>query len=312
MSFKYQMNLVTMDNYKDIFKDSTPDILDEIRSAVLDDTPIANFIICCGSDSYKLSQFRMALREFVPPKYLNKCLTGNHINLIRQIYARRGEDGLKPLEDYIHSFSGYSFTEETFSRILKTALNAGSAKMSKIDFGRVQTSNIDAVCDGIEKGYPMWLCAEEPISCEMMRLMMQGMLLGVDIHPFLNGNWSEEVVTVILTNTRVISVAELLSWVTDKFSLGEIQEVMKAMRFRLDWTLLCAKNSDGEPLFNEYQMAIISQCLIADVLTDDIYNPRLSDIEMQDRYMSAVSAKAKTVARFGGSLKRGKEVKSKR
>lgn len=307
MSFKYQMSLVTMENYRQIFGNNTPDILDEIRSAVLDDTPIANFIACCGDDSYKLGQFRMALREYVPPKYLNKCLTGKHINLIRQIYSKRGESGLSMLSDYLKSFTHYSFTEEAFCRILEVVLHGGD--ISKIDFGRVQTSNISVVCNGIEKGYPMWLCAEEPLSSDMMRLMIQGMLLGIDIHPFLVGEWSTEVVTAILTNANVISVAELLSWVTDKFSVGEVQEVMKAMRFHLDWTLLCAKNSDGEPLFNEYQMAIISQCLIADVLTEDIYNPRLSDIEMQDKYMNAVAAKAKSVSRFGGSLKHGREVK---
>ena len=307
MSFKYQMELVTMDNYRKIFSGSTVDILDEIRSAVLDDTPIANFISCCGSDSYKLGQFRMALREFIPPKYLNKCLTGRHIQLIRQIYARRGESGLNFLEDYLKSFTHYSFTEDAFCRILETVLHGGD--ISKINFGRVQTANMDIVCNGIERGYPMWLCAEEPLSREMMKLMKQGMLLGVDIHPFLEGDWKTEVVTVILTNANAVSVAELLSWVTCKFSLGEVEEVIKAMRFHLDWTLLCAKNTEGEPLFNEFQMAVISQCLIADVLTEDIYNPKLSDIEMQDRYMSAVSAKAKTVVRFGGSLKHGKEVK---
>lgn len=308
MSFRYLQETVTLENYKSIFIGYSPDVLDEIRSAVLDETPIGNFIKICESDSYKLGQFRMALREYVPPKYLNKCLAGKHINLIRQIYARRGESGLNLLRDYIISYSHHSFTEETFLRILKVVLRGHD--ISSIDFTRVLTTNIDIVCTGIEKGYPMWLCAEEPISAEMMRLMTQGFLLGVDVHPFLSGDWSEEIVTFILSKATSISVSDLLANITSKFTLGEIEEIVKAMQFNLDWSLLCVKTDEGSAVFNEFQMNVIVQCLIADVLTDDIYDPTLSDMDMQDKYTIAMAAKAKTVGRIGGSLKHGRVVKT--
>ena len=61
MSFKYQMELVTMDNYREIFSGSTVDILDEIRSAVLDDTPIANFINLGSSEWLCVSTYHRSI-----------------------------------------------------------------------------------------------------------------------------------------------------------------------------------------------------------------------------------------------------------
>ena len=59
MSFRYKSQTVTLENYRTVFKVCSPDILDEIRSAVLDDTSISSFIKPCGNDSYKLGQLRI-------------------------------------------------------------------------------------------------------------------------------------------------------------------------------------------------------------------------------------------------------------
>ena len=99
MGFRYKNTLVTLENYKTIYKDCSVDILDEIRSAILDDTPIASYINECGTDSYKLGQIRMGIREMLPLGLLNPLLTGRTLYLIRQSY-KVGFD-LEPLFRYI-------------------------------------------------------------------------------------------------------------------------------------------------------------------------------------------------------------------
>ena len=63
MSFRFGPKIITLDNYKEVFKVCSPDILDEIRLAILDDVPIGQYIQLCGQDYYKLNQIRKAIRE---------------------------------------------------------------------------------------------------------------------------------------------------------------------------------------------------------------------------------------------------------
>ena len=84
MSFRYKDKEVTTKNYKDIFGSYPVDILDEIRLAIADNTEIARYIDICGTDSYKLNQLRLAIREGVEKEFLNPAMTGRTLYLIRQ------------------------------------------------------------------------------------------------------------------------------------------------------------------------------------------------------------------------------------
>ena len=302
MSFKHNGVLVTLGNYLEIFKNYEPDVLDEIRSAVLDDTPISSFIKYCVTDAYKLGQLRMAVREYVPKEYINPRLSGKCLYYIRQLH--RIGISLDSLEKYIPK-RGKPTIEDSNLELIIQAVYCG-ADIRKVDFNIVPTENMDVICEGLLKGYPMWLCVDtdSKLSNSMIRQLMKGMQLQVDIHPFLDGTWSEEQVISVLSNANRIDVNLLLEHINSKFSVSQITEITRTARRRLDFTLLCMKEEDGSPSFNEFQMDVLSRCLDDNVLTQEIYNPMLSDMEMEDLYIAEKEKIAKEQRKkLSGTLK---------
>lgn len=287
MSFKYKGVIITMNNYLEVFKDYEPDIIDEVRSAVLDDTPISPFIKPCRTDSYRLGQFRMALREYIPKEYLNPSLSGQCIYLIRHCY-KVGVD-LSPILRYIKGT--LKLECDSIERILRVMLIGGDIR--KIDFTVVPRDIIGIICEGLIKGYPMWLCIsnEEYLTPSFIRQLMKGMQLQIDIHPFLNGKWTEEQLVMILSSANAININELLEYVNYKFSIEHLVEVIDAARNRLDYSLLCLQDDDGSPSFNSYQMAVLRNALRDDVITKELYNPNMNDMDMQDLYEKLLAEK---------------------
>ena len=302
MSFAYKTKIVTLDNYREVFKGYSSDTLDEIRLAVLDDTPIGRYIQD-DKDGYTLSQYRKALRENIPAKYLGSVWSGTVIRKLRQLFHRRGEKGLKSVESYICHNNGVKLSDDVVMSICDAVLDG--ADISKVDFFKVKSDNVPTVCSGLSKSLPMWLCAEEQIEQETMLILMKGMILGVDIHPFIKGDWDNDVLLMLFSSVKDVNIQELVASINSKFSKDCVEEIIKAMRMKLDFSLLCLKDKEGYPVFNDCQMSVLSQCMISDVLTEQIYNPKLSDIVMQDLYMAEMEKKAKSVSRLGGSLKKG-------
>lgn len=301
MSFKHKGVLVTLNNYMEIFNGLEPDVLDEVRSAILDDTPISPFIKACQFDSYKLGQFRLALREYVPKEYLNPKLSGSCIHLIRQCYHANID--LSPLLYYIEGM--LKLENDSIERIIKVMIAGGDIR--KVDFTIVPKDNISTICEGLIKGYPMWLCVsnEGYLTSSFIRQLMKGMQLQIDIHPFLNGKWSEEQLVLILSTARSVDVNELLKYVNYKFSVEHLVEVIDTARNNLDYTLLCLQDDDGTPSFNSYQMAVLSKAIKDDVICEEIYNPNINDMDMEDIYKKLIAKKeAERKPLLKGQLKR--------
>ncbi len=303
MSFKHNGVVITLANYLEVFGDLEPDILDEIRSAILDDTPISGFIKYCEDDSYKLGQLRLAVREYLPKEFINPRLSGRCIYLLRQLY--RNGYNLSILEKYIPKRGAPTIENENLEVVLRAALHGADIK--KVDFNIVPTENINIICEGLVKRYPMWLCVspDRTLSNSIIRQLMKGMQLQIDIHPFLNGDWSENQIVTILSNATKINVNELLENINSKFSMEQIMEVIYVARNKLDYALLCLKESDGTPAFNQYQMSVIGKCLEDDILTEEIYDPQLSDMEMEDlRIAELDKRKAEGNRKLGGTLRK--------
>lgn len=287
MSFKYKGILITINNYMEVFEKFEPDILDEIRSAVLDDTPIGVYIRSCADDSYKLGQLRMALREYVPKEYLNSRLSGRCIYLIRQCY-KKGID-LSPILSYIKG--NLKLENDSIEKILGVVLLG--IDIRKVDFTIVPEDNIEIICEGLIKGYPMWLCVSEEgyLTTSFIRQLMKGMKLQIDIHPFLNGKWSEEQLVLILSNARSVNVNDLLEYVNYNFTVDHLVEIIDIAREGLDYSLLCMKDKDGFPSFNPYQLAVLGKAIRDDVICKEMYNPKLNDMDMEDIYEAELRKK---------------------
>lgn len=297
----YNNKVVTLGNYEKIFEGYSPDVLDEIRLAVLDDTAISKFINPCKDDSYRLGQIRLALREYVPVEYISSSISGENMFLIRKC-IREGVN-ISSIRKYIRN-GGLSVSNGTLNEMLK-ALSKG-ADISKVDFTVIADGLVKVVCVGLQKNYPMWLFESEVLSESRVMLLMRGMSLGIDIQPLINSDWSDECIRYIFLSAKQVDTELLLSVVTPKFNVEHLKEVIFAITNNLDYTLIAKRSKDGTPVYNEYQMEALNLAMVNGVLTEDMCNEELDDREIRRMTESAIVLNKDKERVLGGTLPKRK------
>lgn len=277
MSFQFKESTVTLENYKKIFDSCTPDVLDEIRSAVLDDTPIASFIDECGTDSYKLGQIRIGLREMLPLGFLNTNLTGRTIYLIRQCL----KNNISVDDLFVYVNEDKLLLPSTTVEKLAEFLYLG-ADISMVDFTKVKENKIDLVLQGLLYHYPMWLILDEDYPIPYMKGLMRGMQLEIDITPFLSGNWSEQQMFLLFSYSKRIDIVDFMSKINEQFDIESLKVLLKLYKENVPITTLCVQDKDGTPVYNSYQIEELSKAIKDKTITHEMYNPLLSDIQMKE------------------------------
>lgn len=276
MSFRYKNTTITLENYKTIFKECTPDILDEIRSAVLDDTPIASFIEDCGNDSYKLGQIRMGIRELIPIGYLNPLLTGRTIYFIRQSFRLNFD--IEPLFRYVTE-TKLLISDKTIEKLAEFIYLGTNIEL--VDFTEVKDDKVDLVLDGLHRHFPMWLILDKDYSLSYMRSLMRGMQLELDITPFLSGNWTENQMYLLFSYSKQIDLYDFLTKINEKFDVDRLKVLLRDCKKGIPISSLCVQEKDGYPVYNSFQMEELSKAIEDKTITHEMYNPKLSDEEMK-------------------------------
>lgn len=278
MSFKYGRTSVTLENYKKIYNECRPDILDEIRSAVLDDIQIAKFIEPCGNDSYKLGQIRMALRELIPIEYLNVHFTGKTIYNIRRCFEKGYDCSflLSYLKNNIPILEPE--TIETLVEFCYLGTN-----LSLVDFTEVPTDVVPTICSGLYRGFPMWLCVGSPYMTEMkLKTLMRGMQLGLDIQPFLSKDWGESQLILLFSFAKSVDLNQVLQFINEKFDTDLLNLILQASTKNIPLQRICSRDTEGYPIYNSYQLTEILGAIEEGIITEEMYNPNLSDMDIID------------------------------
>lgn len=290
MSFRWGRQIIALDNYAQVFGEScSPDVLDEIRSAVLDNTEIADYIDACGNDSYLLGQIRMALREGVSREYLDTRLTGKTIYHIRQ-GIERGQN-MTALTWYITPKS--LRVEKEVLEILSEFVLLGTS-IERVDFTLVPKALVGVFCKGLYKGFPMWLITDEAASLNeaQVRVLMRGMELGIDIHPFISGGWDKNVLLLLFSYNKAVDLNSILGYLTAKFDVNQVKTLLDIASAGIPIDRLCVKDHAGTPVYNYYQMYELGESLKAGVDIRAMFNPRLSDYDMAQMREKALAGRA--------------------
>lgn len=305
MSFKYRGSIVTLSNYQEIFKGLSLDYLDEIRLAIMDDTPIGTYInraVSYEDGVAKLSEVRKSLRVHVPKRFISLGVSSDVTRAIRLLFEKKGEAVLMELSPYL-DVNGVSRLPDNTLKSMVVALASEGVSLSEINFLNVPVDNIPYILVGLIKKYPMWLVAEySNINSDTMNELLRAFTLGVDVLPFTVGTWDAECVTLLLSAYKKVDLPSIMEHINYMFEKGQLTEIIQAYESKLDFGVLCLKGEDGTPLFNEYQMNVLRRCLENDVLTEEIYDYTKSDMEMQDLFDIEMSKK--TGKRLGGSLRK--------
>lgn len=282
MGFLYRGTKITMENYTLIFSNYTLDTLDEIRSAVLDDTQIGNYLTgTLLSDSEKLGQFRKALRENVPIMYLSSGLTRKSIKCVRQLY--NSENDMSWIPGYIN---GASLTID--ASVFELALeyySIGVSEIRNMNLSKVKSEKAEILFNSMYSGCPLhlYLPYMDEIDEAKARALVSASKLGLHIQDFIKKFWETDWITMIVeSHTRGYDVSSLVAMVSSEFDTERLQIILTALEDNLDYTLLCKQDSGGHLIYNQWQMEVLVMAMNYQVLTDEIMNPLLSDSQMSN------------------------------
>ena len=302
MPFQYEKDLITLGNYTQVFSSYSPDMLDEIRNAVMDGTPIGNYIQLCHGDGYKLNQIRLCLREYVDKQYINTAMTARTLFMIRSIIKERKD--VACLLPYIKKNNMISIDAESLEKVVQTVLLG--ADISKIDFIHLPKPSIDTVCEGLKLGYPMWLVlgTRQKYSNQKLRLLMRAMALGINIHPFLEGDWGLEQIGMILQQYVFVNLDVLFQHINHRVTTEQLLAVLALLKEGYDLSFICAKDKRGDLIFNMYQMYAIGKFYKEGIDPVGIITSDMSDSKIEKKLEDILSEKSK----LSGSLgKRNKQ-----
>lgn len=268
--------MITLENYKDIFEVCTPDVLDEIRLAILDNTDIMRFINDCGEDSYKLGQFRLAVREGLNCHVLNTQLTGKTVNNIRKCFR----DGM-PIDSLKAYIKPRSLTlDSDFIEKISSVVAEGK-DVSKVDFTMVKENQFDIICKGLMLNYPMWLFVGKNLEPEYIRILMRGIDLGIDISQFIDEVWDKNKLILLYSYSGTIDINSVLQYVTSSFSVFQLSVLLKSLQKGIDISRIAYRDSKGVPIYNEFQMEVLAVAEENGIYSPDLFNPKVNDEKMQ-------------------------------
>lgn len=265
---------VTLDNCEQIFCNVPVEVLDEIRLAVLDGVDILNWLNVCGNDSYKLGQIRLCLRECLDRRIWNGHMTGQTLHMLRNYKGELGSlmGYVKPNRLMVDAW--------VFERMTEVVVAGYS--IDKVDFTKVPDRQVDIFCKGLVTGYPMELfMGRSDLSPEYIKLMLRGITLGMDVTAFLDGDWSAEVLITLYSNCGKTDMNDFLRYVTGKFPLESIRLLLDMHSEGCAIDSLAAHDVEGYPVYNEYQLGVLSKLVRLGVYDADIFNPAKSDMEME-------------------------------
>ncbi len=280
MSFRYSKIVVSLSNYRQVFNGYREDTLDEIRSAVLDDTPIGGYIDTLKNDPLTLNQVRLCIREMVPKRYINYRYGSKVLSEIR-VLNDLGLD-LSPLNTLLPVMGYLKLDEEVLYKILK--LYEKGIDLSGINFLKLDKPKAMVVLDALDLGYPVRVCIEgreSSVSLDTLKLYIKAMNMGIDVHMLLVDDWSSVQLVQILSSSKRVDLVDLLSHINPFFTAEAIQQVIEGLAHKVDVTPYTAVDEDGYPLFNYYQMRVLREALESNIDISRVLNPKMSDIDMK-------------------------------
>lgn len=278
MAFNYKGTMVNFDNYKEVFKDLSPDSLDEIRLAIMDGVSLGSFVDKNHEDSYKLGQIRLFLREMLPLEFLNTALSGRCLHKIRQI--EKSTYSLNTVYDYVTVSRSGVLPDKYLEEVLDLVLSG--VDISNSNFFNVRYDIFDLYCKGLELGYPMWALENAKYDTKILTLLMKAMSLNFSVNPFIDYTWSYEQILTILSFADIGS-SNIFKFITNKFNEDQIEYVCKIIKMGYSPKVITGVDPGGVPLYDAFQMEVIHDAIKNQVWSDVFKNPELSDLDMKEK-----------------------------
>lgn len=220
---KYNNVVLILDNFRNELSEFSVDVQDVVRSAILDDIDISEYIIPCKDDPYKLEQIRLSLKQGLR---VISTASGSILYKIRQLYER-GID-ISSLDRYEKSGVSEACLEY-FLSWLEDGLN-----VYNINIAIIPKNLLDIFDYGIRNGYDMTpFNTGKSYTSDYIRVCLKMASNGKSIDMFTSKNWDILVLSELAGVSKKLSLVkwnDLVSNITEYMGVARIKSLIKCTK----------------------------------------------------------------------------------
>lgn len=287
---KYNGQVLRIDNISRILKDFSIDIQDEVRSAILDQVNIEDYLEECKSNPFRLQQIRLALKEGVD-KIFFKLDGGTLYKARKMLKSNLISSQSKKLLEQDASIKGYSVMLD---------LDALGYDLSGYDFSIIPDEILGEFKWGIShKADLRKLCNGKVYSKQFVRACSHLSISEKEIDKFIDENWLAETV-IRLSKYCDFKHYDKLVEVLTNLSIPEYVDCFaECLEKGIDNEKVYEKDEYGYEIFMPSQLEFIAEMRGDGFSIEGLLDPRLS---LEEMYIIKGLEREKTGRRLKGVL----------
>ena len=195
---KYKNSPLILDTFRYLLKGYSIDIQDIVRSAILDDIDIVEYIEPCKDNPFRLDQIRLSLKEGMSRQFFT-LTSGETIYKIRKLKAKNRN--IKYIEDQL---SKGVLSQKHIEYILKWVDNG--INISKLDINIIPETLLSTFDYGLSSGFDMSIFNTGIYyTQDYLMTCLHLMEIGISVDSFLFCDWSIDVLILIQSFSKFVS-----------------------------------------------------------------------------------------------------------
>lgn len=278
---KYKGVDLTFENYATRLEGFSQDIKDEVRSAILDNTPIGDFIDVCRDDPFRLQQLRLAAKEFYPT-WVFKVEDGANIYRIRNLSGV----SVEMVENQVSAGLPREYIEELISWI-----EEGVVIPEDFNMRRVPKTILTPVSTAIKSGVdPNAIVKLSKGNEEAAGLYVQIAVKGLSLGKFEGKNLSNSClgsVAELAGRPYIGTVVELLE---PRSGSEEVEVLWELAKSGFDFSLF-----EGD-YYTSMQLSWIHQAFIEKFDVTKMLDTELNNSELNEIYNTLATDRSKRLS----------------
>ena len=267
---------VTINNYKDIFKDYSRDVNEVIRSAILDDTPIEPYIDRFRNNPYLLWQVKMSIDEGLDSFWFDVVSSGSILVDLRVLH-RKGIN-IVPLIKYFSE----GLSDSHYEYIIKWYGEGYS--LSKYNFDILPDDLLESFDYGIRLGYPMHFFnngvqfSREYIMC-CLKILSHGHSIG----RFLDGSWCIENLELLSRYSKSKYYGKMIGFVSKDITPSVLVEMFECCKVGMPLEEISVVDFNGVYVYSGVHLSIIREAYLNNWDYRSLLDTSLSINELNSR-----------------------------
>lgn len=201
------MNLI-LDNFRTVLNGYSVDVQDVVRSAILDNVDVSNYIEICKSNPYRLDQIRLCKKEGIDDEAIYSIKNGDSIYKLRQLISK-GTD----IEAILQQLHQGTLNDYSIHKMISWVLAGYDLK--GINLAIIPNSLFEVFEQGFQKGFDMRVYNNgKNYNPEYLRYCMIIQFNKKDVKPFVDKIWKVDCIKQLAVLSKSISVDKWNSFIS--------------------------------------------------------------------------------------------------